>query len=126
MNALTLPVVTAPSFSIAAVDEPQRIAVRLTGTADMKAKKPLAAFLVALHKESTKRSVEEVTVDIRDLEFISSSCFKDFVTWLCTVQEGPAEERYKIIFLSNPDVHWQRRSLHSLTCFASDLASVQG
>ena len=38
------------------------------------------------------------------------------------VQEQP--RRYKVRFLSNPNFHWQKRSLHSLRCFAVELVSI--
>ena len=31
----------------------------------------------------------------------------------------------QISFLSNPNMHWQRRSLAALSCFAVDLVSIE-
>ena len=38
--------------------------------------------------------------------------------------ELPPERHYKVQFLSNPRLHWQKRSLHSLRCFAVELIAV--
>ena len=51
--------------------------------------------------------------------------FKVFVTWLAQVQELPTEKQYRIHFMSNPNMHWQRRSLAALSCFAVDLVTIE-
>ena len=35
------------------------------------------------------------------------------------------DRQYRIRFLSNTEMLWQRRSLHALQCFASHLISVE-
>jgi hypothetical protein len=47
------------------------------------------------------------------------------VYWLSSVRDAPETERYQIVFLSNPQHHWQKRSMHSLTCFASEFVRVE-
>jgi len=61
---------------------------------------------------------------LRQLEFMNSSCFKSFVSWVTDIQELDDAKRYKVRFLSNPTYHWQKRSLHSLRCFAVELITV--
>ena len=56
---------------------------------------------------------------------MSSSCFQDFVVWLGRVRESDQSEKYQIAFLSNHDLHWQRRSLQALGCFAPDHVIVK-
>jgi hypothetical protein len=56
---------------------------------------------------------------------MNSSCLASFVWWISTVQEQPAEDRYRIVFLSSPTVYWQRRSLGALATLADDIISVQ-
>jgi hypothetical protein len=56
---------------------------------------------------------------------MSASAFNELVTWLGSIHELPEEKRYKLRLLSNPDIHWQRRSLKTLSCFAIDLVSVE-
>ncbi len=65
-----------------------------------------------------------VVVDFRALELMSSSCFESFVTWIGQVQEALPGERYPIEFRSNAQMHWQRRSLNALRCFALDLVTI--
>ena len=102
-----------------------RILVTLRGTADLTVKPQLDRFLAELHAEADQRKMEEVSVDVRQLEFMNSSCLKSFVWWISTVQERVGAARYRIIFVSSPTVYWQRRSLNALACLASDIISIQ-
>jgi hypothetical protein len=99
--------------------------LKLTGNADMSAKEGLDALLPRVHEEAKRTSAPEVTVDFRELEFMNSSCFKSFVTWISEVQELEPDKQYRIRLLSKPEMHWQRRSLHALRCFAVDLITIQ-
>jgi hypothetical protein len=102
-----------------------RILVSLSGTADVTIRNQLDHFLREVHQEAQHRRAEQVTVDVRQLEFMNSSCLKCLVWWVSTVQEQPTEGKYRIVFLSSPSVYWQRRSLEALACLASDLISIQ-
>ena len=86
---------------------------------------PLDAFLSELHSEAQRRGVKEVELDLRELEFMNSSCFKSFVSWISEIGELERSKEYKIRLLSNAEMHWQRRSLHALRCFAVDLITVE-
>jgi len=44
---------------------------------------------------------------------------------LAQVQELPADKQYRIHFVSNPSMHWQRRSLAALSCFAVNLVTIE-
>lgn len=112
-------------FSAEASVRGRHMDVALSGTADLMVKGHLDRFLRTLHAEAQRRALTEVSVDVRRLEFMNSSCLKSFVWWISTVQEQPAEDRYLIVFLSSPTVYWQRRSLNALACLAGDIISVQ-
>jgi hypothetical protein len=96
----------------------------LKGTGDYAAVDALETLLVRTHAEARRHAPGEVVVDLRDLEFMNSSCFKSFVSWITSIQELEPAAQYKVRFLSNPKMHWQKRSLHSLRCFAVELVSV--
>jgi len=100
------------------------MSVRVTGTADYAAVDALEQFLDEVHDESMRSNVKQTTVDLRQLEFMNSSCFKCLISWITILQELPPSAQYKVMFISNPKMHWQKRSLHSLRCFAEDLISV--
>lgn len=103
----------------------RRITVSLSGTADVTSRNQLDHFLREVHQEAQRRRSEEVTVDLRQLEFMNSSCLKCLVWWVSTVQEQPNDAKYRIVFVSSPSVYWQRRSLEALACLAGDIISVQ-
>jgi hypothetical protein len=118
-------IVKGNDFTAHASASERSILVRLTGTADLTVKSHLDGFLREVHTEAQRRLAEVVTVDVRQLDFINSSCLKGFVWWISTVREQPGGGRYRIVFLSSPSKPWQRRSLSSLACIASDIITVQ-
>jgi hypothetical protein len=115
---------TENDFAASANTIERRILVSLSGTADITIRDQLDRFLHQVHQEAPHCQAEEITVDVRQLEFMNSSCLKCLVWWVGTVQEQPREGRYHIVFVSNPAVYWQRRSLNALACLADDIISV--
>src|SRR3954462_14225804 len=99
VSAINLPVVARSFFAIAGQMDGPRIKVTAWGYADMRCQGALQEFLVALDGEATRVEAEEVAVDIRTLDFMSSGCFKHFVTWLATAQQQA--RKYKVVFISN-------------------------
>lgn len=116
---------TENDFAANASASERRILVSLSGTADVTIRNHLDHFLHEVHQEAQRCRAEEVTVDMRQLEFMNSSCLKCLVWWVSTVQEQPTEGKYKIVFVSSPSVYWQRRSLDALACLADDIITVQ-
>jgi hypothetical protein len=112
-------------FNAEASVQGRHMDVALSGTADFMVKGHLDRFLRSLHAEAQRRALTEVSVDVRRLEFMNSSCLASFVWWISTLQEQPTEDRYRIVFLSSPTVYWQRRSLSALATLADDIISVQ-
>ena len=87
--------------------------------------KSIDSLLKALHEEALRLQVREVTIDLTQLEFMNSSCFKAFVTWIGNLQDLESPKQYSIVFKSDDNKHWQRRSLEALSCFAVDLIRVE-
>ena len=124
ISPLTLPMLSPPGFAVIPEDGDRKLTLRFKGVADMSSIEPLDDYLRGAHREARQRGVETVVVDFRALEFMNSSCFKCFVEWLGSVQDLPAADRYNVVFESNAKMHWQRRSLNALRCFAMDVVSV--
>jgi hypothetical protein len=103
---------------------PPAVNVRLVGSAETMAVASLGRLLGKVHGEAMRLAVREVTVDVRDLEFMNSSCFKAFVSWLSALQDLEPNKQYRIRFLSDARKHWQRRSLGALSSFATNLIQV--
>jgi anti-anti-sigma factor len=117
--------VSEPDFNAAVSNNNGVMVISLTGNADLNVKNQLDSFLVAVHEEARRQAVSDVEVDVRKLEFMNSSCLKSLVGWISRIQDEPAGKQYRVLFRSSPQLFWQRRSLHALSCLASDLVSVQ-
>jgi hypothetical protein len=100
------------------------VVVRFTGTADMDATAALELFLKRLHTEVTQSPVRTVVFDLAALDFMNSSCFKCFVTWIDQVGKPNQDPHYEVRFVSNPQLQWQRRSLEALHRFAPDVVTL--
>jgi hypothetical protein len=83
----------------------------------------LADYLKRAHAEAERLVVAEVKCDFRQLLFMNSSCFKAFVVWIDTVKSSP--RAYRIRFLTDPEMHWQRRSLEALRRLATNVVLVE-
>ena len=116
---------TESDFAANASSGEHKLLVSLSGTADMTVRNQLDHFLREVHQEAQRCRAEEVTVDVRQLEFMNSSCLKCLVWWVSTVHEQPVEGKYHIAFVSSPSIYWQRRSLDALACLAGDIISIQ-
>lgn len=112
-------------FSAVVVHDGVEIVVKLVGNADVSAKPHLGALLSNVHEQALQHRVARVQVDLRELAFMNSSCFKDLISWLDKVREVGASGPYQVLFLSRASLHWQRRSLHALSCFAQDLVTIK-
>jgi anti-anti-sigma factor len=123
MNAIAP--VREQEFSAEATLRDGVLVLTLSGNADLNVKGHLDRFLAVVHAEAEQRSLRDVEVDVRNLEFMNSSCLKCLVGWISRIQEEPAARQYHISFRSSPSLFWQRRSLHALSCLASELVSVQ-
>ncbi len=125
MAPLSVPMVSPPGLAIVPEESEKSLRLTFRGTADMSSIVALDEYLNAVHADAMGRRASTVIVDFRALDFMNSSCFKCFVEWLGTVQDLPAAKRYRVIFESNRDMHWQRRSLNALRCFAMDVVTIE-
>jgi hypothetical protein len=97
------------------------IRARFSGNADIDAIAPLRDLMARMHAELVRVAAREIEIDLRDLEFMNAACMKLFVNWVSDILEAPEEQRYRLRFVSNPEVRWQRRSLMALQCFTTDV-----
>ncbi len=123
--SLVLPKPTSDTLKVEASYEGGVLTARFVGTADLETRIYLEGVVRALQDTSLDRRPDSVIIDFRELEFMNSSAFKVFVGWLASVQDLAPEQRYKITLRSNPNLHWQRRSLAALSCFAAELIAIE-
>lgn len=125
MSPIELSVGELQARAVLDADDPTSMRLVLTGTADTTAESALNELLGRLHGESQRAGARVVLVDLRKLEFMNSSCFKSFITWIVAVRRLSEDQSYRIRFLANADLHWQKRSLHAISYFGGDLVSVE-
>ncbi len=124
MNEIALPVEQAAELRARLTQEDSALVAKLSGTADLRVTDSVEAILNRVHQKALELSISEVRMDLRELEFMNSSCFKSFVSWISDVSDLTVGQ-YRIRFLSNPSILWQRRSLHALSCFAAELVTIE-
>ena len=124
MNEIALPVEQAAELRARLTQDDGALIAKLSGTADLRVTDSVEAILNRVHQKALELSIPEVRMDLRDLEFMNSSCFKSFVSWISEVSDLTTGQ-YRIRFLSNPSILWQRRSLHALSCFAAELVTIE-
>jgi hypothetical protein len=125
MTTFDVPAVETAELRARARVQDGGILAHFAGSADSRDVVTINGFLVRLHAEAMRLAKPEVVVDFREFDFMNSSCFKAFVTWIGSVQDLEPSKQYKIRFLSDANKHWQRRSLDALRCFAVDLIHVE-
>lgn len=99
--------------------------LRMVGSADGTIVAQLGSLVNDLHEKLVAAGVRELIVDIKRLEFMNATCFNVFVAWLNLILELTPEQRYQLRFRTNTSIPWQRRSLRTLSCFATDLVTVE-
>ena len=120
-----LPDISSSTFSASSTFEDHALSVRFTGNADLSARNALELLLPRVHSEALRIRTPEVVIDFTGLEFMNSSCFRSFVSWLSDVQDLPRHQQYRIRLISNSAMLWQRRSLHALKAFADELIRIE-
>ena len=111
-------------FEAAAQQLESGAALRLVGNADGRIVAALTSLVASLHGQMCAGHARHVDIDISHLEFMNASCFNVFVNWLALINELAPQARYELRFTTNPSIPWQRRSLKTLWCFATDLVVV--
>lgn len=113
------------AFSSSAFEADGALTLVLVGDASLTKIESMQAVIDGLHALATQLGTKAVVVDLTKLDFMNSSCFKVFVSWINQVQEAEPAKQYRICLRSNPKVLWQRRSLHALQCFAAELITIE-
>ncbi len=74
----------------------------------------LGVFLNRVHQAAVDEKIPEINVDVKKLGFINSIGIKEFTTWIMQVDQSPETETYKINFIINPCLQWQKLTFTSL------------
>lgn len=112
------------AFSATTTTAGSRLQLRLEGNADTEVVNELTSYLRDVHGRAMVMGAEEVVVDLRGLFFLTSSCFKCFLTWITSIEELEEAKRYRVRLEANANLHWQQRSLDALRNFAPGVVSL--
>jgi hypothetical protein len=110
-------------FQASATLKDATLSIVFAGSGDMNAIELLADYLKRVHEAAVAHAVSVVRCDFHRLAFMNSSCFKSFVVWIDAVKNAAAP--YKIVFLTDPNLHWQRRSLEALRRLALSIVTIE-
>jgi anti-anti-sigma regulatory factor len=124
MKNLDLSPLVREGFSLTPNLEEKGLVVQFTGNGDMEAVDSLGAYLKLVHRSAVELGVTRVAFDFSSLYFMNSSCFKAFVSLIDTVSRTDPRA-YAVCFLTNPRIHWQRRSLEALRYLAPKVVEVE-
>jgi hypothetical protein len=122
---LRVPEVEDPDF-IAEMSYADGAVLTLTGSADKTSTEGIAQMFAALHDELCERGARVLVIDMYDVDFMAAPCFRQLLALVGRVQELEAEKRYKLRLRRNRSVAWQTHSLAALSCFDTDLITVEG
>lgn len=112
------------TFSVKTTRVPgNKLHLQMDGCADLRVQNDIAVLLDRIHKEARNTSVTTVIVNMENLEFLNSGCFKCLCSWVRWMLGGPRS--YVVTIISSPKHHWQTRSLSALRQLAPDLISVE-
>lgn len=107
--------------TIARVDK--ELSIRMIGVADLTVQDELETFLQAVHRFASERVIERVTLDLRPLEFINSSCLAAIVHWI-DLRDILVSHRYRICFVADKSDTRHHRSLRMLSGLSCEVLTV--
>lgn len=125
MSSAHPPLVQDGTFRLRSHPEHDTLVLELSGSAESSVEKALGEALRGVTPEVARLGAAEVVVDFRQVSFLTSSCLKDFIKWLQSVQDLPSGQRYRIRFRFDPETTWQRSSLPALKAFMEDLVTLE-
>jgi hypothetical protein len=111
-------------LSLSAHPEGEDIRLKLSGNGDTETPGTLAIYLRKVHAEVPRVLARSVIVDCDDLYFMSTACIKCLATWIDSIAQLDAAERYEVTFSTNPHLAWQARSFEDLRRSAPSLVRI--
>lgn len=109
--------------------------VEITATRDVVAMKGVLSmrspsetvtpFLRRVHMAATDAGVKKITVDLTQLKFMNSSSIRSLVDWVEWIRKEPESKRYRLVFVTKPEVTWQQTTLAAIRAFGGEHVAVQ-
>lgn len=104
----------------------QRETVAMKGVLSMRSpSETVTPFLRRVHLAATEAGLKKITVDMTELRFMNSSSIRSLVDWVEWIRKEPEARRYRLLFLTKPDVTWQQTTMAAIRAFGGEHVSVQ-
>ena len=117
MNKLNIDEININNASIKILTRSNNIILKIDGHIEFRnPEETLDPFFENLHNKLLKNNIKKIICNIKDLSFINSSSIKSLITWIMKLNDIDDSKKYKIIFIHNKNVSWQKTSLKNL-CF---------
>jgi hypothetical protein len=78
-----------------------------------------------VHAAAVEAGLKEVMVDLTQLRFMNSSSIRSLVDWVEWIRKEPDGKRYRLLFVTKPDVTWQQTTMSAIRAFGGEHVAVQ-
>ena len=99
--------------------------LRFAGTIEASIAGRLAALVDQLHAQLQASNATAIAIDLVRLEFMSATGVNVLARWLDAVRALAPAQQYKLRFVTNPALVWQRATVASLQRFAPELVTIE-
>jgi hypothetical protein len=123
MTQAALEPLNAAGFATTIAQAGRELSIGLIGAADLNVREELETFLQRVHDFASEQRLERVTLDMRALEFINSSCLATIVHWI-ELRELLVGHRYRICFVADKNNTWHHRTLRILSGLYCEVLTV--
>jgi len=107
-------------------DDDSGLSIKMSGMIDMRDPTlDILPYLLKIHEEVLKKSLKNIKADFTDLTFMNSSGIKTIISWIMKLNDVPAEKRYKINIIYNPNITWQESSIQVMQQLFPDFIVVE-
>ncbi len=79
----------------------------------------------AIHDAALGDELTELTVDVRLLTFVNSSAIRSFIDWSTWLRNLDESKRYRLRFVTDKSITWQRTSFLALKSLVPSIIEVQ-
>jgi hypothetical protein len=98
-----------------------------SGEVDMRdPSEELLPYLLEVHRAVLEEKITLLEVDFSALTFMNSSGLKMLISWIMEIKDLPAETRYSLRVIHDPESVWQSSSLPVLRKLLPDHISLVG
>ena len=119
---LKIPEITSKNFVILIKDNPEKIELLIKGNIDIpNPDQIITPFFTKLDSEILRCKLKEISIDIKELDFINSSGIKILLKFVMNILRRTRDEQYNINFIYDQKVKSQKTRFNSILFLAPDI-----